>query len=131
MRVLRYFVVLFCLSVCGVSQALATAPEGAEICFAEKVIDMGSLKHSDGSRSVVVEYTNTGDVPLVVTEVQTSCSCTTIRHSRAKVMPGQKGTLTISLDAQKAPKGKLYRVIKVFSTARSGVARLTLTAEIL
>lgn len=92
---------------------------------------MGSLKHSDGSRSVVVEYTNTGDVPLVVTEVQTSCSCTTIRHSRAKVMPGQKGTLTITLDAQKAPKGKLYRVIKVFSTARSGVARLTLTAEIL
>lgn len=109
----------------------AQTPQGAEIEFQSKVIDLGELSQSDDKQIVRLAYTNTGDVPLVVTEVRTSCSCTTVKHSREKVMPGERGTMTITMEPAKVPEGSFYRVLSVYSTARSGVAHITLKAEII
>ena len=111
--------------------AYAQTPQGAEIEFQSKVIDLGELSQSDDKQIVRLAYTNAGDVPLVVTEVRTSCSCTTVKHSREKVMPGERGTMTITMEPAKAPEGSFYRVLSVYSTARSGVAHITLKAEII
>lgn len=111
--------------------AYAQTPQGAEIEFQSKVIDLGELSQSDDKQIVRLAYTNAGDVPLVVTEVRTSCSCTTVKYSREKVMPGERGTMTITMEPAKAPEGSFYRVLSVYSTARSGVAHITLKAEII
>lgn len=111
-------------------EASAQSVEGAEIEFQSKTIDLGVLSREDDKQIVRVSFTNTGDVPLVVTEVRTSCSCTTVQHSRGKVMPGERGVLNITMDPSKAPEGSFYRVLQVYSTARSGVQHLTLKAEI-
>lgn len=108
----------------------AQSPEGADIAFQTKVIDLGTLWQDDDKQVVRLQYTNTGDVPLVVTEVRTSCSCTTVRHDRGKVLPGERGVLNITMDPSKAPEGSFYRVLQVYSTAKSGVHHITLKAEI-
>ena len=112
------------------SPLYAEEPKGADIEFKEKVIDLGLLAHDDDKQELRVSYCNTGDLPLVVTEVRTSCSCTTIKYKRKPVLPGQEGVLNITVDPGKAPKGHFYRVLQVYSTAVSGVQNITLKAEI-
>ncbi len=116
--------------LCIATQSRAESPMGADIEFKTKLYDLGELSQGDAKQRVVVEYRNVGDVPLVVTEVRTSCSCTTVAYDRRKVMPGDVGQLIFTMDPSKAPVGSFYRVVQVFSTARSGVAYLTLKAEI-
>ena len=45
-------------------------------------------------------------------------------------MPGEHGTVTVTLDPAKAPEGKFFRVIQIFSNSATGVARITIKAEI-
>lgn len=113
-----------------VSPLYAEEHKGADIEFAEKLIDLGVLAQDDDKQMLRVSFRNTGDVPLVVTEVRTSCSCTTIKYDRKPVMPGESGVLNITVDPKKAPKGNFYRVLQVHSTAVSGVQNITLKAEI-
>jgi hypothetical protein len=108
----------------------AQTPKGADIEFQTNVIDLGELSQEDDKQIVRLVYTNTGDVSLVVTEVRTSCSCTTVKHDRGKLLPGERAAITISMDPAKAPEGSFYRVLKVYSTASSGVKHITLKAEI-
>lgn len=108
----------------------AESPMGADIELQSKVIDLGTLFQDDDKQIVRVSFVNTGDLPLVVTEVRTSCSCTTVRYDRGKVMPGERGVLNITMDPSKAPVGSFYRVLQVYSTAQSGVQHITLKAEI-
>ena len=108
----------------------AQTPKGADIEFQTNVIDLGELSQEDDKQIVRLVYTNTGDVPLVVTEVRTSCSCTTVKHDRKKLLPGERAAITITMDPAKAPEGSFYRVLKVYSTASSGVKHITLKAEI-
>ena len=106
---------------------VAQSPKGADIEFSNNIVDLGVLSQDDDKQIVRLQYTNTGDVPLVVTEVRTSCTCTTVKHSRTKLLPGE---LTITMDPAKAPEGSFYRVLKVYSTATSGVKHITVKAEI-
>lgn len=108
----------------------ADEPKGAEIEFPTKIVDLGTLSRDDDKQIVRLSFTNTGDVPLVVTEVRTTCSCTTIQHDRKKVMPTERGVLTITMNPSKAPVGSFYRVLQVYSTATNGVQHITLKAEI-
>lgn len=108
----------------------AQTPKGADIEFQTNVIDLGELSQEDDKQIVRLVYTNTGDVPLVVTEVRTSCSCTTVKYDRGKLLPGERAAIIITMDPAKAPEGSFYRVLKVYSTASSGVKHITLKAEI-
>lgn len=112
------------------SRLYADEPKGADIELMEKVIDMGTLSHDDDKQLLRLSFRNSGDVPLVITEVRTSCSCTTVKYDRKPVMPGESGVLNITVDPKKAPKGNFYRVLQVHSTAVSGVQNITLKAEI-
>ena len=108
----------------------ADSPKGAVIEFSTKVVDLGTLSRDDDKQIVRLSFTNTGDVPLVVTEVRTTCSCTTVQHDRRKVLPTERGVLNITMDPSKAPVGDFYRVLNVYSTATNGVQHITLKAEI-
>lgn len=108
----------------------AQTPKGADIEFQTNVIDLGELSQEDDKQIVRLVYTNTGDVPLVVTEVRTSCSCTTVKHDRGKLLPGERAAIIITMDPAKAPEGSFYRVLKVYSTASTGVKHITLKTEI-
>ncbi|MBQ5737910.1 MAG: DUF1573 domain-containing protein [Alistipes sp.] len=108
----------------------ASAPEGAEIELSTAIIDLGTISQEDGKQMVRLSYTNTGDLPLVVTEVRTSCSCTTVDYERKKILPTERGTITITMNPAKAPKGQYLRVMQIFSTAKSGTKRVTIKAVI-
>lgn len=53
-------------------------------------------------RPVTVEYTitNTGNQPLVLTNVTTSCACSVADWTKEPIAPGAKGTVKASFDAK-------------------------------
>lgn len=118
------------LSVVGLRGVVASQPEGADIELSTAIIDLGTLSQDDDRQIVRLKYTNTGDLPLVITEVRTSCSCTTVEYERGKVLPGEHLYITITMNPAKAPEGQYLRVMQIFSTAKSGTKRVTIKAVI-
>lgn len=104
--------------------------KGAHLVFEQPLVDLGTISADAPKCSVELQFTNDGMAPLVITEARTGCSCVAASYKRGKVMPGQQGTIVITLDPSKAPEGKFFRVIQVFSNSPAGVARVTVKAEI-
>ena len=94
----------------------AFAQTGAQIEFeAEKnTIDYGVVVkgEDDGLRTFV--FTTTGDEPLVITRVNSSCGCTVPKKPEEPIMPGEKGEIQVKYNMR---LGKINRAITVESNA--------------
>lgn len=130
MKTLLQNIAIVLLAMLSVPMLGAQEPKGADIEFQSSVVDLGFVAQEGGKQMVRLSFTNTGDVPLVVTEVRTSCSCMSVSYERKRVEPSERGVITVTLDPSKAPKGQYYRVMQIFSTATSGVKRITVKAVI-
>lgn len=118
------------IALLTLGSASAQEPKGADIEFSQSVVELGTLSQSDDKQHIRLSFENSGDVPLVITEVRTSCSCTTVKYDRKPILAGEQGVLNITIDPSKAPEGNFYRVLQVYSTAISGVKNITLKAKI-
>lgn len=130
MKTLLQNIAIVLLAMLSVPMLGAQEPQGADIEFQSSVVDLGVVAQEGGKQMVRLSFTNTGDVPLVVTEVRTSCSCMSVSYERKRVEPSERGVITVTLDPSKAPRGQYYRVMQIFSTATSGVKRITVKAVI-
>ena len=130
MKTLLQNIAIVLLAMFSVPMLGAQEHKGADIEFQSSVVDLGVVAQEGGKQMVRLSFTNTGDVPLVVTEVRTSCSCMSVSCERKRVEPSERGVITVTLDPSKAPKGQYYRVMQIFSTATSGVKRITVKAVI-
>ncbi len=89
--------------------ALASAQT---ITFDRTVYDYGTIKtNADGTRFFTV--TNTGDKPLIISNVKPSCGCTTPEFSQDPIMPGK--TAKIKVGYNTSANGPFNKMIEVFS----------------
>lgn len=65
--------------------------------------------------SVDFKFTNTGDSPLVITEVKTSCGCTASNYQKTAIQPGETSKITVDYNAKKL--GAFSKTISVFTNA--------------
>ena len=118
------------IALLTLGSASAQEPKGADIEFSQSVVELGTLSQSDDKQHIRLSFENSGEVPWVITEVRTRCSCTTVKYDRKPIPAGEQGVLNITIDPSKAPEGNFYRVLQVYSTAISGVKNITLKAKI-
>ncbi len=86
----------------------------AKIQFKSDTVDYGEIeKGSDGVR--VFEFTNTGDAPLVISKVSSSCGCTIPKKPEAPIAPGQTGEIQVKYDTNRV--GPIRKAITVISNA--------------
>tara|TARA_B100000965_G_C19336936_1_gene645636 strand:+ start:335 stop:715 length:381 start_codon:yes stop_codon:yes gene_type:complete len=70
------------------------------ISFNTDTIDYGDItKGSNGVRTFTFE--NTGDAPLEIQGVRSSCGCTIPKKPEAPIAPGEKGEITVSYDTNR------------------------------
>ncbi|MFP2997732.1 DUF1573 domain-containing protein [Spongiivirga sp. MCCC 1A20706] len=107
----------------------ATAQEKmAKIEFKTEVIDYGEIaKGSDGLRTF--EFTNTGNAPLVVTKVISSCGCTIPKKPEEPIAPGDTGIIEVKYNTQKV--GPIRRTITVLSNADEPTKALKIKGKVL
>ena len=106
-----------------------SAQEKAEIQFKEETIDYGKINRgSNGLR--VFEFTNTGDAPLVITNVRSSCGCTIPKKPEESILPGQQGKIEVQYDTNRAA-GPFRKAITVSSNASNPTKILKIKGELI
>ncbi|MDR1896720.1 MAG: DUF1573 domain-containing protein [Prevotellaceae bacterium] len=92
-----------------------------KIEFDNTTHDFGTISEELGSITHAFKFTNTGDKPLVVSNVSPSCGCTTTGWTKEPVKPGETGevlatyrtstgtfTKHLTVDSNGAPRITLY-----------------------
>jgi preprotein translocase subunit SecY len=100
----------------------------AEIKFAETSHDFGSIV--EGAQATYeFSFTNTGNVPLVLSSVNASCGCTTPQWTKDPIAPGQTGKITAVFNSS-GKGGPFSKSITVHSNAKSGSIVLTIKGNV-
>ena len=87
---------------------------GASMHFRTKVIDTGTIDETAVPPEYGYTWTNTGDRPVTVLKVSTTCGCAVPSFDRQPVAPGESGSLTITYHPKGHP-GKFERRIFVYT----------------
>lgn len=86
----------------------------AKIEFKSDTIDYGTIeKGSDGVR--VFEFTNTGNAPLIISNVKSTCGCTVPKKPDGPILPGETGKIEVKYDTNRV--NPIRKTITVTSNA--------------
>ena len=98
------FIALFSASV--------FAQNGAKIEFKAKdnTIDYGTVSKADDNGVRIFEFSNTGNEPLIVTNVISTCGCTVPSKPKEPILPGKTGKIEIKYNMATGPIRKTITV---------------------
>lgn len=115
------------LSIVAVFGVFALA-SAQTISFDKTTVDYGTVKTgSDGQRVFTVK--NTGDKPLILSNVKASCGCTTPVWSDAPILPGKSADIKVGYNT--ATNGPFTKQIEVFSNdPNAGRSALIITGTV-
>lgn len=104
---------------------------GANISFENMEHNFGKIREKNGSVSYQFLFTNTGSMPLIISNVQASCGCTSNNWTRSPILPGKKGYVSAIFNPLDRP-GVFSKTIKVFSNSEySSSVELKITGEVI
>lgn len=116
------------LLVALVALVSLAAQAQAKIEFKSETIDYGQIdKGSDGLR--VFEFTNTGDQPLVISDVKSSCGCTVPEKPKEPIAPGKTGEIKVKYDTKRV--GPIRKTVTVYSNAEQPIKALKIKGQVL
>ena len=101
---------------------------GPQITFQELKKDFGKIRQGEVIEHLFV-FENTGNLPLIISEVKTTCGCTATEWPRDPIAPGEKGTIKARYDSA-GKSGAQQKVISVVSNSLSGKTYLSLVTHI-
>lgn len=101
-----------CQSETNVSTDLVNIPGSADdasdvklpvITFTEAVVDFGSIAEGEIIKHEF-RFENTGDAPLILSTIETSCGCTVAKNwPKAPLAPGEEGSFSVEFDTNRRP----------------------------
>lgn len=94
--------------------AVSYAQTGPQIEFKTETIDYGTVVRGQDNGIRTFEFTNTGDEPLVITNVRSSCGCTIPSKPEAPIMPGKSDKIEVQYNMS---LGTISRTITVETNA--------------
>ncbi len=122
---MKKLVLVLFVGMLGLS--LTAQDKAAKIEFKAETVDYGEIeKGSDGVR--VFEFTNTGDAPLIISKVSSSCGCTIPKKPEDPVLPGKTGEIQVKYDTNRV--GPIRKAITVISNADTPTKILKIKGEI-
>lgn len=91
---------------------------------------MQHLGQIEWKHPVTVQYTvtNTGNEPLVLTEVEPDCACTAAQWTKTPIAPGDKGTVDVTFDAEAL--GHFQKSVAIFTNASPHLVYLKFDGEV-
>lgn len=101
----------------------------AVIEFQETSFDFGTIGENNGKAVHVFQFKNTGELPLILTNVRAGCGCTTPEWNRQPIAPGEAGSIKVSFDPRNRP-GAFTKSVTVNSNAANSVVSLTIRGNV-
>lgn len=117
--------------VFGVNAQETTTEEasGPAMSFEKDKHDFGDINQGDKVEHVF-EFENTGNEPLIITNVQTTCGCTAPEWPRDPVAPGQTGKIKVVFNSA-GKLGRQNKVITIVSNAKNPMNRVSIVTNVL
>ncbi|NPA35938.1 MAG: DUF1573 domain-containing protein [Chlorobi bacterium] len=100
------------------------------INFKEKIHDFGEFNESEGLKTYVFNFTNTGGQPLILHKVNASCGCTTPTYTKKPIPPGGSGNIKVVFNPKNRP-GNFNKTITVSSNAENASVILRITGKVI
>lgn len=81
-------------------------------------------------KPVTVDFTinNTGDQPLVLSNVTVSCACAVVDWTKSPIAPGDKGVVSATFDAEML--GRFHKSVGIYSNATPNLIYLNFVGEV-
>lgn len=102
---------------------------GAVITFKEKSVDFGDIVQGAKVEHIFT-LTNTGTVPLVISNVAATCGCTVPSWPKEPVAPGKSAEIKVSFNSS-GKMGKQNSVVRIYSNASEPIEKVSLISNIL
>ena len=115
------------------SMAQPALAHGAQAMrFDRTRIETGAIGEDDGPQRFVFTWRNTGDKPLVITRVKTTCGCAVPTCGKRPVKPGETDSVTVTYHPKGHP-GRFVRKIFIFTqlAENAPTAILELAGEVI
>lgn len=114
------------------TSCLTVAQSGAKIEFKQKenTLDYGTIYRGvdDGLRTF--EFTNTGDAPLIIKDVRSTCGCTVPTKPAEPIMPGKTGKIDVKYNMNPGPIRKTITVESNAVNVEDGRVALKIKGEV-
>lgn len=109
------------------SQGQPDNPNAPVIEFDKVVHDYGEMEqHGDGKCEF--KFTNTGEEPLILSNVRSSCGCTVPEWPRQPILPGQSDVIKVKYDTKRI--GTINKSVHVYSNAKKSPISLKIKGKI-
>ncbi|MBD0833299.1 DUF1573 domain-containing protein [Aestuariibaculum sediminum] len=113
-------------NVIAAAERDAVASKFPKIEFNETVHDFGEIEKGT-SVETKFSYKNTGDAPLIVTDIKSSCGCTVPKDwSREPLAPGESAEFSVKYNGSGA--NKITKTITVSANTEKGSEIVKITA---
>lgn len=124
---MKRFITL-CALVMGFAVMTALrADQQPEFKFEKETNDFGKIAQGKPV-SYDFKFVNTGDEPLILTNVEPSCGCTVAKFTRTPVKKGETGVISVTYNA--AAPGSFNKALTVKSNAKTPVKYLYIKGEV-
>lgn len=89
---------------------LAFAQEGPKIEFKTETINYGEVVKGEDDGVREFAFTNTGDAPLLIKDVKSSCGCTVPEWPKTAIEPGKSDKIVVKYNMNPGPISKTITV---------------------
>lgn len=110
-------------------EAAETTKNGPVMTFEEESHDFGDITQGDKVKHIFT-FENTGNEPLIISNVQVTCGCTAPEWPRDPVAPGEEGSITVVFNSA-GKMGRQNKVITIVSNAVNPRNRVTIVTNVL
>ncbi len=96
--------------------------------FEKEIIDYGTIQQNDNGLKTF-KFTNSGNAPIVISKVKTTCGCTVPYYSKKAILPGESSMINIKYATNRI--GKFSKSITVLSNADEPQKRLQIKGNVI
>lgn len=113
-------------NIAAAAERDASASKFPVIEFDKKEHDFGEIEKNTPVETSFT-YTNTGDAPLVITDIKSTCGCTVPQDwSREPLAPGSSGKFSVKFNGSGA--NKVTKSINITANTEKGTESVKITA---
>ena len=113
--------------------SMLCAQNGPKIVFKDKdnTLDYGTVTKETDNGERIFEFTNTGDQPLIIKNVQSTCGCTVPSKPEQPIMPGKTGEIKVKYNMNPGPIRKTITVETNAVNVEGGMVALKIKGEVI
>ncbi|PHR69870.1 MAG: hypothetical protein COA67_09160 [Lutibacter sp.] len=96
--------------------------------FEEREHDFGTIRQGD-KVSTFFKFTNTGNAPLLISDIKAKCGCTVPDWTKETIAPGDSGMFKVDFNSR-GKKNRIRQVITIDANTKSVTEKVTIVAVI-